>query len=212
MKQQGQILYDKDPDGYSYYEYKYRVEHGNLKQTLALLDCFCGNLDPYSVGIVDSIYYDSIDRKMYTECLNGEARKSKFRIRGYGDGSYNQVHQKIKNLSAVSKYKSKIKPVRIHNQIAPMWSEITPLDPKCTDFMAIQNNANSYGSLIPVIRVKYKRYRYRVYDYRMTLDTNIEVQELSSFINRSEIIARSHIFPFHVLEIKTRRVAQIFLF
>ena len=70
--------------------------------------------------------------------------------------------------------------------------------------MAIQNNANSYGSLIPVIRVKYKRYRYRVYDYRMTLDTNIEVQELSSFINRSEIIARSHIFPFHVLEIKTR--------
>ena len=48
---------------------------------------------------------------MYGECLNGDARKSKFRIRGYGDGNYNQVHQKIKDLSAVSKYKSKINEV-----------------------------------------------------------------------------------------------------
>ncbi len=204
MKTQGKVLYDKDPEGYAYYEYKYRVEHGSLKQVLSILNCFCGDLDPFSVGIVDSIYYDSIDRKMFAECVNGDAKKSKFRIRGYGDGSYNQIHQKRKNLSAVSKYKSKIKPVKIHNQIAPIWSDLTPQDHNCLDFQAIQANAHNYGSLVPVIRVKYKRHRYRIYDYRMTLDTNIEVQELSSFINRSEIVTRSHIFPFHVLEIKTR--------
>lgn len=204
MEKKGYILYDKEPEGYAYYEYKYRVQHRNLKQVLALLECFWGHLDPFSVGIVDSIYYDTFDRKMYSECVNGEARKSKFRIRGYGDGTYLQAHQKIKNLSAVSKYKSKINPVKLHDQIAPMWSDITPIDRSCLNYSAIQINASTYGSLIPVIRVKYKRYRYRVYDYRITLDTDIEVCELSSFLNRSEIVSRSYIFPFHVLEIKTR--------
>lgn|GEM_PF-1848971 len=204
MQKQGYILYDKEPETYSYYEYKYRVQHRHLTQVISLLESFVGGLDPFSVGIVDSIYYDTIDRKMYDECVNGEAKKAKFRIRGYGDGSYNQVHQKMKNLSAVSKYKSKIIPVHFKDQIAPAWSDIIPLDKNCLEFEAIQINAASYGHLIPVLRVKYKRHRYRIYDYRITLDTNIEVSELSSFLNRSQMIAHSSIFPFHVLEVKTR--------
>ena len=85
-----------------------------------------------------------------------------------------------------------------------MWSDVVPIDKECLDYAAIQINASSYGHLIPVIRVKYKRHRYRIYDYRITLDTNIEVYELSSFLNRSQLVARSYVFPFHVLEVKTR--------
>ena len=204
MKKKGYILYDKEPENYAYYEYKYRVQHRHLTQVISLLEGFLGGLDPFSVGIVDSIYYDTIDRKMYDECVNGDAKKAKFRIRGYGDGTYNQVHQKMKNLSAVGKYKSKIHPVSIKDQVPPMWSDIHSLDKECLNFAAIQINSTAYGPLIPVIRVKYKRYRYRVYDYRITLDTDIHVSELSSFLNRSQIVSRSYLFPFHVLEVKTR--------
>lgn len=204
VKKKGYILYDKEPENFSYYEYKYRVQHRNLKQVLSLLECFLGKLDPFSTGIVDSIYYDTIDRKMYGECVDGDAKKSKFRIRGYGDGTYNQVHQKFKNLYAVSKYKSKIVPIGLKDQVAPAWSDISAIDKECLNFSAIQINSTGYGHLVPVIRVKYKRYRYRVYDYRITLDTDIEVSELSSFLNRSQITSRSYVFPFHVLEVKTR--------
>ena len=206
MKKEGHILYDKEPESYAYYEYKYRVQHRNLKQVISLLESFLGQLDPFSVGIVDSIYYDTLDRKMYAECVNGDAKKAKFRIRGYGDGSYNQVHQKQKNLSAVSKYKSKIHPVRINAGVAPPWENIQSIDKECLNFSAIQINASAYGPMVPVIRVKYKRYRFRVYDYRITLDTDIEVEELSSFLNRSEMVSHSFLFPFHVLEVKTRDI------
>lgn len=206
MEKKGCILYDKEPDSYAYYEYKYGVQHRNLSQVISLLENFLGQLDPFSVGIVDSIYYDTMDRRMYAECVNGDAKKAKFRIRGYGDGTFNQVHQKQKNLSAVSKYKSKIHPVSLKGAAAPMWTDINPLDRTCLNFEAIQINASAYGFMIPVIRVKYKRYRYRIYDYRITLDTDIEVTELSSFLNRSELVAHSYVFPFHVLEVKTRDI------
>ena len=84
---------------FSYYEYKYIVHHEKLAKIKSVLDTMCGGIDPYPSGIVDSIYYDSLNQNAHEQCINGDYYKSKFRIRGYGDGTYKQIHLKIKKMS-----------------------------------------------------------------------------------------------------------------
>lgn len=185
---------------FSYYEYKYLVPHENLNTVRHVLEELYGGSDPYSEGVVDSIYYDTSDEICLAQCLNGDARKTKFRIRGYGNGSYVQVHQKLKDLYGVSKHKSKIVKVKKKVESAPNWDSLFPDTKDLSSFNSIKFNSESVGPLFPSIQVKYHRHRYRTFDFRMTLDTNIEVSSLSNGIPRS---ITNDIFPFHVLEIKT---------
>lgn len=188
-------------DRFSYYEYKYLVKHDNLTRVRSILDELYGSSDPYPCGIVDSIYYDTLDEKLLEQCTNGDSGKVKFRIRGYQDGNYQQIHQKIKELSSVGKLKDKIRPVQMTKEHAPSWEEIAPLAPS-TSFDQIQYNMRKFGMMYPSVRVKYFRYRYRSYDFRMTLDTNIEVFSPINGIPKPISYAT---IPHHVLEIKTRK-------
>ncbi len=81
---------------FSYYEYKYLIDHINLNQIRLVLNGLYGMSDPYPSGTVDSIYYDTIDEKLLSQCINGDCYKTKFRIRGYGNNTYLQMHQKKK--------------------------------------------------------------------------------------------------------------------
>ena len=191
---------EKNISGFSYYEYKYLVPHSYLSGILDILNEFCGHTDPYPSGVVDSIYYDTPDEKLLDECMNGNAEKCKFRIRGYG-GSYLQIHQKIKDLSSVNKLKTKIRHIRMAEYGFPHWDELESLKSNDPVFQQILYHSRQYGLLVPSIRVKYFRYRFRVYDYRITLDTNVEV---FSPINGLPRLMSYKIFPNHVLEIKTR--------
>lgn len=186
--------------GFSYYEYKYLVSHQNLDYIKSILDEFMGDTDPFPCGIVDSIYYDNIEETIYSQCLNGEANKFKFRVRGYGEGSYFSLHQKFKELSSVSKYKSKVKMVSAPHEHCPEWTSMAPQKANDPIFEIIMHNARSMGHLYPSVRVQYFRYRYRAYDYRMTLDTNIEVYTPVNGLPRPVSYA---VLPYHVLEIKT---------
>lgn len=188
----------------SYNEYKYLVPHDYLSHCKGILDQMVGGLDPYPEGWVDSIYYDSPDEDLLGQCVNGEEHKWKFRIRGYGNREFNQVHLKIKDMSSVSKYKAKIDTMRLVSGQAPLWHQLRPVNDSDSGFASIMYYASSLSSsLWPSIRVKYYRYRYRTLDYRITLDTNVEVSALQNGLPRS----LSHtIFPYHVLEIKTRRL------
>ena len=82
---------------FSYYEYKFMVPHESLHFVRNVLDEFCGGSDPFPEGTVDSIYYDTPNERFLGECQNGDSQKTKFRIRGYGGGTYLQVHQKMKD-------------------------------------------------------------------------------------------------------------------
>lgn len=186
---------------FSYYEYKYLVRHERLGQVLDLLEEFYGGSDPFAKGIVDSIYYDTPSEMMLAQCLDGEEQKYKFRIRGYGDGTYQQIHQKIKFMSGVAKYKAKIVAQTAINEVAPAWDSLTPLDPQDPSFNHIMLSTHRTGLLLPSIRVKYLRYRFRSYDYRMTMDTNVEVFAPANGLPRKINYAQ---LPYHVLEIKTR--------
>lgn len=203
LDDQTHVKASKDLTGFSYYEYKYLVSHENLTHVRALLEEFYGNSDPFPGGIVDSIYYDTRDRYYLAQCLNGEDTKSKFRIRGYGDGTYNQAHHKMKNLYGVSKFKARIKPVSITMECAPAWEDLWPKSLDDSNFDKIMYNSRAKGTLYPVVRIQYQRYRFRSYDDRITLDTNIQ-----AFAPTNGLPTKCHHVTFdkHVLELKTSRL------
>ena len=188
---------------FSYYEYKYTVPHEKLSHVKCLLDTMCGSIDPYPSGIVDSIYYDSLTQHSHEQCINGEYYKSKFRIRGYGDGVYRQVHLKIKKMSTVTKYKSAICNENIRDNNFPTWDNLRPYKEKNRDFEMISYMSQKYGLLLPSIRVTYFRHRYRLYDYRITLDTNIEFFSPTNGLPSKSNYAT---LPHHVLELKTLNI------
>lgn len=183
----------------NYNEYKYHVSQENLSYLLDILYSLYGGSDPFSEGIVDSIYYDTPDRAFYKGCLEGNADKLKFRIRGYGDGTFNQLHLKEKDIFVVMKRKQKLEPVAMNGNLAPSWENLTPLKGS-SDFSAIKSIASLYGNLEPAVRITYKRYRFRLYDYRITLDTRIEARGFCDGKDSQQSIAT---LPHHVLEVKT---------
>lgn len=185
---------------FGYNEYKYLVTNDKLAYVTQVLEGLHGQSDPYPQGVVDSIYYDTPDLHFYQQSLNGEARKRKFRIRGYGDDSFHQLHLKDKDLTIIRKLKDKIQPARIIGQLAPNFFELLPADPLGGSFNAIIAMAAHYGQLIPVVRVRYRRRRYRINDYRLTLDTHVEIM---GFSNGIDIKCNYAVLPHHVLEIKT---------
>lgn len=205
---QSTILKKSKQNLYSYYEYKYLVRHRYLNQITDLLDEFLGHSDPFPSGIVDSIYYDNYSEDLYFQCLNGDSDKLKFRIRGYGNNQYGSLQQKLKRLSGVGKYKSKIESISSSDNSAPFFEELKPYQENF-DFSFIQYSTRPYGVLLPSIRIKYHRHRYRHFDYRITLDTNIEAYAPNNGIPRKISYG---ILPYHVLEIKTQNARPLLPF
>ena len=187
---------------FNYYEYKYFVTNEQLGYIRALLESFAGDSDPFPEGCVDSIYYDTVDRRCYLECLNGESVKRKFRIRGYSSGIYQQVHQKEKLLSGVGKFKTAVQTVKLIDDRPPEWESLLPARTEDENFHKIKSLGIQYGMLLPAVRVRYWRRRYRAFDFRMTLDTDIEVFGYDDGIGT---VLGHDVLPYHVLEIKTRK-------
>jgi hypothetical protein len=185
---------------FGYNEYKFLVTNEKLRYVADVLESLHGGSDPFPSGVVDSVYYDTLDRRFYGQSLNGEARKRKFRIRGYGDGQFHQIHLKDKDLTIIRKLKDKIQPVHLDGHNAPFFHELYPKDPSSQHFHAIMAMAQQYGVMIPVVRVRYQRRRFRINDYRLTLDTQVEVMGFSNGIDLKHHYA---VLPHHVLEIKT---------
>ncbi len=188
-----------DVVAFPYNEYKFLVTNEQLPYVTNVMQALHGGSDPFPEGVVDSVYYDSFDRAMYHQSRNGENRKRKFRIRGYGDGRFHQIHLKDKNLTIIRKLKDSIQPLVITDGHLPDFSEIRAAR-EGGDHSRILSMAAQYGPLEPVIRVRYRRLRFRSNDFRMTLDTHIE---LMGFANRIDLFQSYAVLPFHVLEIKT---------
>lgn len=182
-----------------YNEYKLLVPHHQLGYVREVLTSLYGGSDPFPMGCVDSIYFDTLGDDFYNECLNGNAQKTKFRIRGYGN-SFNQLHLKAKDIYGVAKYKAHLEAISLK---AGEWPDLYRLKTQSSSeatFKKIMAIANQYGPLYPSIRVSYERLRFRVFDIRITLDINIRVQ---GFNNGKDVFFNDTRLPFHVMEIKT---------
>lgn len=184
----------------AYNEYKFLVSNADLVRVRNILDALHGGSDPFPEGIVDSLYYDTADRTFLRQCLDGEPWKEKFRIRGYGDGRFVQVHRKTKGLYGVWKQKERIRPLTLVGGRPPAWAEISPLGEASEAFEEIRALASRHGPLDPVLRVRYRRRRYRVADHRVTLDSDIEV---FGFSGPSPGTVEHALLSDHVLELKT---------
>ncbi len=188
--------------GISYYEYKFLVRNDQLVHVRNLLSSFYGGSDPYPEGVVDSIYFDDLSSSCFHQCQEGDPIKEKYRIRGYGNRTYSQIHYKRKNLSGVSKLKSSIEPVEVNTGDHVSWNLIKSNDEiNAEAFNEIRLRAQMLGYLVPVIRVKYYRYRFRVNDYRITLDTNVEVTGMTNGVHQFKL--DYGVLRHHVLEVKT---------
>jgi hypothetical protein len=185
---------------FGYNEYKFHVANQELAFVRSILDSLYGGTDPFPEGVVDSVYFDSMDGAAFAACEDGGSIKRKFRIRGYGDGAFHQLHLKEKDLFGVGKLKTRIQPVAGEGGFGPRWDGMLPLVAGDPVFERIISEAQAYGPLVPAIRVRYYRYRYRVNDYRITLDTKIEVM---SFPNGRACVRDYALLQDHVLEVKT---------
>jgi hypothetical protein len=186
--------------GIAYNEYKYLVSNEKLDYIRSLLSCLHGKSDSFPEGVIDSIYYDSMNRACFRQCLDGDQRKIKFRIRGYGGNSFTQVHLKRKDVYGVSKLKSSISWGCHDGHDAPEWDSISSLGEKGRSLVNILSSADQFGRLVPAVRIRYYRYRYRIHDYRVTLDTRVEAQGYSNGWDKAQQYA---VLPYHVLELKT---------
>jgi hypothetical protein len=184
-----------------YYEYKYLVSNDQLSYLQQLLRTLYANSDSFQNGIVDSIYFDNVTRNCYADCANGEPVKEKFRVRGYGNGYFSSVHYKRKDLFQVSKYKSQVKPLKAQSSL-PQWADLVDAKGSDLQFQNINQLADQYGRLIPAVRIRYSRERFRIYDYRITLDYNITASSCD-FAYGTKL--SETILPCHVLEIKTSK-------
>jgi hypothetical protein len=177
---------------FQYYEYKYLVEPHNIDYVRNILNDLYGNSDPFPSGWVTSVYFDSLDRRSLKECESGEELKRKFRIRAYDMNleSNLQAQIKEKNLSSVYKYKMN------HEGSINEW-----IQPNKKDNSYMRAISSEYCNLEPIIRIDYLRNRYRIQDYRVTLDEKICVRSCEGL--REQVLDMANL-PFAVLEIKSK--------
>jgi hypothetical protein len=180
----------------SYNEYKFLVTNENLSYIKQILEALYGHSDPYPSGIVDTIYYDDTFGSTMRSSLEGDAVRRKVRIRGYGDGRYPCFQLKTKEMYAVGKIKQPLASIPFDIDQLPTLIDLARQNPERREFQAIVGSLLREGEMYPVIRVKYYRYRYRINDYRVTLDTDIEITGLGPSGSLELLL------PTHVLEVK----------
>ena len=128
---------------------------------------------------VKSIYFDTIDLRMFHDSDEGILPRKKIRIRNYNNDKI--FSKEIKITSEEGRYKKS-------NIIA---KNISTLD----DLQNIIDN--DYGLLIPTILITYSREYFLYENLRITFDTNIKYINLRSQIKRTFNETES------VMEIKT---------
>ena len=116
-----------------------------------------GYKEIYSERQITSIYFDTLDYKSYTDSIEGNIPRKKFRVRSY-DNFNSNFNFEIKEVNEYGRFKFSKKIVEIPNEI--------------TD--------NIYQIIYPVIEIEYKRLYFSDDQIRLTLDFNIKYRSLVS--------------------------------
>lgn len=193
----------------SYNEYKYVIELDRVPYAVALLESIYGNTDPYPHGTVNSLYYDSLNLALYQQCVDGNEFKAKYRVRWYDGGVY-QAQIKDKDVYGVGKLKSRLQfaqttPV---SKFPRFWHDL-PFNDTDQSARDMQLRGSRIGPLYSLVYIRYYRRRYRSFDFRMNIDSNIELETNAS---HPLGIANKIRIPLAVLEIKTKQERPILPF
>ena len=121
---------------------------------------FQGMIEIYKPRIVNSIYFDTQDYKMYHDSEEGTVPRKKLRIRWYND-NLDKVTLENKISSYEGRYKYSKKIIEIKN---------------------IENSKffldKYYGKVLKTLKIKYLREYYKFRNMRLTFDNNIIYKNL----------------------------------
>lgn len=184
----------------NYNEYKYVIELDRVPYAVALLESLYGNTDPYPHGTVNSVYYDSFSLAMYEQCVGGNEFKAKYRVCWYDGGLY-QAQIKDKDMYGIGKLKTRL-PYQPNTPIAALatYWHMLPFTEGERTAMDIRARSTRMGPVYSTAHIRYHRRRYRSFDFRMNIDTNIEIESTGK--HPMGIVGKQRI-PLAVLEIKT---------
>ena len=169
-------------------EEKINIKKGNLYKFYEWLNLNSG-YKIFPNRKISSIYFDNQNLKMYHDSIEGLTPRKKIRIR-----SYNDLFLKKKNINfeiKITAAEGRFKKTEIVNDF----------DVK-TRFGIFDQN---YGICKPIIRVFYDRAYFKVFNFRITLDTNINYNLYERYKKSFHTIKDENI----IVEIKSQKVTDL---
>ena len=133
----------------------------------------------YNSRIISSIYFDNYDYVMYHDSEEGILPRKKVRIRWYNENWDFSLEKKISSVEGRFKTTTQIKNLKSVDEVL--------------EYSVYEKD---YGTLLPALKVSYKRSYFTINDMRITFDTNIIYKNLR--VNNT----LSHKDPEQVVEIK----------
>ena len=134
----------------------------------------------FNSRVIHSVYFDTVDFKMFRDSEEGVRPRKKVRIRWYDNGKIFFQESKISSIEGRFKTSNKLGFALSEAQIA----EKILFDPM-------------YGPVYPALKISYKRSYFTLKNLRVTFDENISYQKIDK--NNQRI----YYDPERVIEIKT---------
>jgi len=179
------------------FERKFLITPFELKEVETLLKLHPLNFHKtYEDRIINSIYYDTEDFRMYFENINGYSERKKIRVRWYGNDLENITNPKfeikIRNTYLGNKLTYNLK----HFEINGEFKEFLNIE----DFEKIK--ILIHDNLKPKVLIRYNRKYFESFDkkIRVTLDSRLEAIKI--FSNNSKHYGIPKRIEDEILEIK----------
>ena len=125
-----------------------------------------GMIELYPSRVINSIYFDNKELRLFRDSEEGVVPRKKIRIRWYENDK--KFTKEVKISSIEGRYKHK-EPFNFSNSII--------------DFTNLSIFDQQYGILSPLLNVKYEREYYSLKNIRITFDRNISYSDLQHKIN-----------------------------
>ena len=183
----------------SRYEIKFILNTSQLLQAKKWLSFQTSAKEVFKSRTVNSIYFDDNDFNSVKDNLMGISKRSKYRLRCYGDiGEFDteNINFEIKSRVNRAGHKTRKKISLTHNLDCIRYSELQVILKK-----QLEQEVSFDKALSPSLRVSYKRQYFEgSQGVRVTLDNNIRYYRTSL---HSEIFASKPIqYPMTIMEIK----------
>lgn len=160
-------------------EYKFRVTLSDYHKLQNLL--YRQGLKPlFNPRVINSVYFDTADLRLFHDSEEGVRPRKKVRIRWYDDEKRFFQENKISSIEGRYKTTNELGCTSSEEQIAKK----VFLDPM-------------YGSVYPTLKISYRRSYFSLKNLRVTFDEEISYQKIEQ--NNGRI----HYDPERVVEIKT---------
>jgi len=169
-------------------EEKINIKKGNLYKFYKWLESNSG-YQIYPDRTVCSIYFDNQNLNMYNDSIEGTIPRKKIRIRTYNDSLFkkNKFNLEIKTTSVEGRFKQT--------------KNIDNLEQKIKFGFFDQN----YGICKPKIKIFYNRAYFKILNFRITLDTNINYSFYEHYKRNCNITKDESI----IVEIKSQTLAYL---